>query len=246
MSDLTHIEQQFRLANPVPDPADPPVGAPTAAMALLDIETRSIDMQTQQQQVEEQPFPESPRNRTRLIGALVAAAVVILVIVVSVALFGGDDEAGVDVVDQPEISETEPEAAATPEPEPAAPTDEAEPEEAASPAVEELEFCEIEIAISEAHDLAGFDGPSGMVDLGISGEVKALYADLVAAAPAEIEAEVESTSERFVALIVLWEEANGDSSQLDRDAHDLAMERFFSSVNETEGEVVDVWLEANC
>ena len=111
---------------------------------------------------------------------------------------------------------------------------------------EELGFCELEVAISEAHDQVGFEGPAGMVELGISGEVKELYDQFVASAPEEIRAEVESTTERFVALIDIWERANGDPDQVDRAEQDLAMERFFSGANEAADEVVGAWLEENC
>ena len=59
MSDLTSIERRFRMANPVPDPSNPPVPASSAAAALLDINARSIEMQTQVQQLPDQPLTES-------------------------------------------------------------------------------------------------------------------------------------------------------------------------------------------
>ncbi len=90
MSDLTPIEQRFRMANPVPDPSNPPMTVSPAAAALLDIDARSIDMQTQVQEPLEQPLTESPAPKRRLIVALAAATVII--VIVAAALFNGADE----------------------------------------------------------------------------------------------------------------------------------------------------------
>ena len=47
MTDLTSLEDRFRMANPVPDAANPPTTVVTAAAVLLDVEERSGTMQTQ-------------------------------------------------------------------------------------------------------------------------------------------------------------------------------------------------------
>ena len=116
MSDLTSIERRFRMANPVPDPSNPPVPASSAAAALLDINARSIEMQTQVQQLPDQPLTESPAPKKRMIPALAAAAVVIVVIILGVALFNSNDETGLDVVDQPDTTDVDAVEPETPEP----------------------------------------------------------------------------------------------------------------------------------
>jgi hypothetical protein len=116
VSDLTSIEQRFRMANPVPDPSNPPVPASSAAAALLDINARSIEMQTQVQPLPDQPLTESPAPKKRMIPALAAAAVVIVVIILGVALFNSNDETGLDIVDQPDTTDVDAVEPETPEP----------------------------------------------------------------------------------------------------------------------------------
>ncbi len=75
MNDLTPIEERFRMANPIPDPANPPAMAPTAATALLELEERRGTMQTEQMP---KPATTPSRDRKRTITAgIVAAAVVV-------------------------------------------------------------------------------------------------------------------------------------------------------------------------
>ena len=73
-------------------------------------------MQTQVQQLPDQPLTESPAPKKRMIPALAAAAVVILVIILGVALFNSNDETGLDVVDQPDTTDVDAAEPETPEP----------------------------------------------------------------------------------------------------------------------------------
>lgn len=74
MTEQTRMEQRFRAANPVPDPADPPMNAPAAATALLDLEERKGTMQTKEIPNEVAAPPKRPR---RGLVAGVALAVVV-------------------------------------------------------------------------------------------------------------------------------------------------------------------------
>ena len=88
MSDLTRIEQRFRMVNPVPDPSDPPMSARTAATTLLELDKRKETMQN--------PTPTQPtrneRRRPWLI-VIAAAAVVIIVGVVAFVFVANDGTA---------------------------------------------------------------------------------------------------------------------------------------------------------
>ena len=89
MSYLTRIEQRFRMVNPVPDPADPPMSARTAATTLLELDRRKGTMQN--------TTPTQPtRNKRRRPWLIVIAAAAIVIIVGVVAFaFVADD--GTDV-----------------------------------------------------------------------------------------------------------------------------------------------------
>lgn len=74
MSDLTQLEERFRMANPVPDPADPPMTVLTAPTALLEIDERRGTMETKERPA---PTPASPARSRRWVAAGVAFAVVV-------------------------------------------------------------------------------------------------------------------------------------------------------------------------
>ncbi len=93
MSDLTRIEERFRMVNPVPDPADPPMSARTAATTLLELDKRKETMQN--------TTPTQPTRNERRRPWLIAAAAASIVIIVGVAVFvfvadDGTDLAGSD------------------------------------------------------------------------------------------------------------------------------------------------------
>ena len=90
MSDLTRIEERFRMVNPVPDPADPPMSARTAATTLLELDKRK---ETMQNTTPTQPT-RNEKRRPWLIAA--AAAIVIIAGVVAFAFVAND---GTDVAD---------------------------------------------------------------------------------------------------------------------------------------------------
>lgn len=92
MSDMTGVEVRFRMANPIPDPANPPSAATTPAAVLLDLEKKRGTMKTRENASIEAP---PPRRRN---GLLVAAATFAAVIIVGVGILltsGGDDKADV-------------------------------------------------------------------------------------------------------------------------------------------------------
>ncbi len=93
MSDLTRIEERFRMVNPVPDPADPPMSARTAATTLPELDKRK---ETMQNTTPTQPT-RNERRRPWLI-VIAAAAIVIIVGVVAFAFVANDgtDLAGSD------------------------------------------------------------------------------------------------------------------------------------------------------
>ncbi|MFB3098592.1 MAG: hypothetical protein ACE1ZX_00970, partial [Acidimicrobiia bacterium] len=91
MSDLTRIEERFRMVNPVPDPADPPMSARTAATAFPELDRRK---ETMQNTTPTQPT-RNERRRPWLI-VIAAAAIVIIVGVVAFAFVAND---GTDVAD---------------------------------------------------------------------------------------------------------------------------------------------------
>ena len=91
MSDLTRIEQRFRMVNPVPDPADPPMSARTVATTLLELDKRK---ETMQNTTPTQPT-RNERRRPWLI-VIAAAAIVIIVGVVAFVFVAND---GTDVAD---------------------------------------------------------------------------------------------------------------------------------------------------
>lgn len=107
MNDLTSIEQRFRLANPIPDPSNLPMAASTADAALLDLEARSVDMQTQDPPIRIEPSSRPPRDRRWLILALGAAAAAVVAIVIAASMLGGSGEPQVDVVAPTELSPVE-------------------------------------------------------------------------------------------------------------------------------------------
>ncbi len=89
MSDMTCIEERFRMANPIPDPANPPLTAATPAAVLLDLEKKRGTMQPRENASTTAPPPR------RWNGPLVAAAAFAAVIIVGVGILlasGGDDE----------------------------------------------------------------------------------------------------------------------------------------------------------
>lgn len=89
------LEQRLRGANPVPNPSDPPSGAWTAEVALLEIERRSDSVQTIDRETR-RTGPSGPkRNRGWLLAAAVAAAVVLIGAVV----IGLQSDSGTDVVE---------------------------------------------------------------------------------------------------------------------------------------------------
>ncbi len=89
MSDSTNIEARFRMANPIPDPANPPVSVVTAAAVLLDVEERSGTMQTKE------PITTPTRTRRRrndlIVGAAAFVAVLVAGIVIVLVTATGDE-----------------------------------------------------------------------------------------------------------------------------------------------------------
>lgn len=83
MSDMTGIEERFRMANPIPDPANPPLTAATPAALLRDVEKKRGTMQPQENTSTETPQAPPPRRRN---GPLVAAAAFAAVIIVGVGI----------------------------------------------------------------------------------------------------------------------------------------------------------------
>jgi len=90
VSDLTRIEERFRMANPIPDPANPPLSASTAAAALLDLEKRRGTMQTDQ--TTQVPTTVPPQKKRRLVALTAAFAVVAAVAGIAIWLSGSGDE----------------------------------------------------------------------------------------------------------------------------------------------------------
>jgi hypothetical protein len=90
VTDLTRIEEQFRMANPIPDPASPPLRASTAAATLLDLEERGT-MDTKETQVPTAvPTPRQRRSPVLVAAAAFAAVIVIGVVAVLVNSGGGE------------------------------------------------------------------------------------------------------------------------------------------------------------
>ncbi len=88
MSDLTRIEQRFRMVNPVPDPADPPMSARTAATTLPELDKRKETMQN--------TTPTQPtRNERRRPWLIVIAAAIVIIVGVVAFVFVAND--GTDV-----------------------------------------------------------------------------------------------------------------------------------------------------
>jgi hypothetical protein len=81
---MTGIEKRFRMANPIPDPANPPVTSTTAAAVLLDMDKRRGTMQTREDSPNAAPQTSPPRRRT---GPLLAAAALVAVIIVGVGIW---------------------------------------------------------------------------------------------------------------------------------------------------------------
>ncbi len=91
MSDLTRIEERFRMVNPVPDPADPPMSARTAATTLLELDKRKETMQN--------PTPTQPTRNERRRPWLIVIAAAAIVIIVGVVAFVFVANDGTDVAD---------------------------------------------------------------------------------------------------------------------------------------------------
>ncbi len=89
MSDLTRIEERFRMVNPVPDPADPPMSARTAATTLLELDRRKETMQN--------PTPTQPTRNERRRPWLIVIAAAAIVIIVGVVAFVFVANDGTDV-----------------------------------------------------------------------------------------------------------------------------------------------------
>lgn len=104
MSDLASIEDRFRLANPIPDPANPPMTASTAAALLLDFRERNVSMQTE----ETTPKTTPPRRGWNPVLVAVAGFLVVLIVGVGVVLAStrGDDVEPATVTTQPPTTAT--------------------------------------------------------------------------------------------------------------------------------------------
>ena len=89
MSDLTRIEERFRMVNPVPDPADPPMSARTAATTLLELDKRKGTMQN--------TTPTQPTRNERRRPWLIVIAAAAIVIIVGVVAFAFVADDGTDV-----------------------------------------------------------------------------------------------------------------------------------------------------
>ena len=87
------LEQRLRGANPVPNPSDPPSGAWTAEVALLEIERRRDSVHT----INQETGPTGPSGRQRNRGWLVAAAVAVVVVLIGGVLIGLQSGSGTDV-----------------------------------------------------------------------------------------------------------------------------------------------------
>lgn len=68
------------MANPIPDPGNPPVTVVTAAAVLLELEDRSGTMQTQE------PITTTPPSQRRRNGLIAAAAAFLVVLIAGVAI----------------------------------------------------------------------------------------------------------------------------------------------------------------
>jgi hypothetical protein len=89
VSDPAQIEDRFRMANPIPDPTNPPATVTPAAEVLLALEMRRRTMQTQA--TNPTTKPTKPRQRWK--GPLLAAAAFVAVLVVGAIMLAsrGDD-----------------------------------------------------------------------------------------------------------------------------------------------------------
>jgi hypothetical protein len=94
VTDLTRIEEQFRMANPIPDPANPPLRASTAAAALLDLERRGT-MDTKETRVPTGVATPRRRRSPALVAAAAFAAVIMIGVVTVLVNSGGGETAPV-------------------------------------------------------------------------------------------------------------------------------------------------------
>jgi hypothetical protein len=89
MNEHQQLTGRLRMANPVPDPAQPPFGADDADVVLLEIERRSTTVQTTDRTTQHAIPPQ--RRWSGAWAAVAAFAAVIIVIAGLIILFGAND-----------------------------------------------------------------------------------------------------------------------------------------------------------
>ena len=220
MSDLTRIEERFRTANPIPDPANPPVTMSTAAAILSDLTERNAPMKTQEETREAAP-PDRRRN-----GMLVAAGVLLVALIAGGAyLLTTGDGSEPSPATQPPVETTQ----ATVE------TTQATVETTPL-ALDPFCFLDGQMAQSPA--------PSELGDQ--ASEVRALIAEWRDTAPDEIRPSAEIHAAALIGLIDVWESGNFDQAQVDSNELQAAFDRFFGSANDEATTIVETWVNTNC
>jgi hypothetical protein len=92
MTDRQQLDALLRRVDPVPNPADPPLGTWTSDVALLEIERRSTTVQTEERPIRTEPSRPDTSPRRGLFAAAAAFALVVAVIGVVAALWSGADQ----------------------------------------------------------------------------------------------------------------------------------------------------------
>ena len=93
MNEHTQLAERLRMANPVPEPAQPPIGAVSADVVLLQIERRSTDVQTTERETHTANAPQRRWTGAWYAAAAFAAVIaIVLGVIALLSLNGNDDE----------------------------------------------------------------------------------------------------------------------------------------------------------